>query len=111
MSSQDNNKALARCFLAAFANGDLHTLDELLAPEFINHNPLPGRDPGREGYMRTVAEKHDAFSDIRHAIEYQTTDVYVGGVYKVPSGIEKPADDPSRGLLVGLLSEGHAPQA
>ena len=74
MSSEDNNKALARRFLEAFANGDLGTLDELLAPEFINHNPLPGQDPGREGYMRTVAEKHDAFSDILHTIDYQTTD-------------------------------------
>ena len=74
MSSEDENKALARRFLEAFANGDLGTLDELLASDFINHNPLPGQDPGREGYMRTVAEKHDAFSDIRHTIEYQTTD-------------------------------------
>src|SRR5215207_4567773 len=74
MSSEDNNKALARRFLEAFANGDLHTLDELLAPDFVNHSLLPGQDPGREGYMRTVAEKHTAFSDIRHTIEYQTTD-------------------------------------
>jgi serine phosphatase RsbU (regulator of sigma subunit)/ketosteroid isomerase-like protein len=74
MSSEDNNKALARRFLEAFANADLNTLDELLASEFINHNPLPGQDPGREGYMRTVAEKHDAYSDIRHTIDYQATD-------------------------------------
>src|SRR5215203_6584755 len=74
MSSEDNNKALARRFLEAFANGDLDTLDELLAPDFVNHSLLPGQDPGREGYMRTVAEKHAAFSDIRHTIDYQTTD-------------------------------------
>jgi serine phosphatase RsbU (regulator of sigma subunit)/predicted ester cyclase len=74
MSSEDNNKALARRFLKAFANADLNTLDELLASEFINHNPLPGQDAGREGYMRTVAEKHDAYSYIRHTIDYQATD-------------------------------------
>jgi serine phosphatase RsbU (regulator of sigma subunit)/predicted ester cyclase len=74
MSSEDENKALARRFLEAFANADLNTLDELLASDFINHNPLPGQDPGREGYMRTVAEKHDAYSDIRHTIDYQATD-------------------------------------
>jgi predicted ester cyclase len=74
MSSEDTNKALARRFLKAFANADLGTLDELLASEFINHNPLPGQDPGREGYMRTVAEKHDASSVIRHTIDYQATD-------------------------------------
>ena len=51
MSSEDNNKALARRFLEAFANGDLTTLDELLAPEFINHSLLPGQGLVREaGY-------------------------------------------------------------
>src|SRR5215216_1385 len=64
--SAEHNMALARRFLEAFANGDLGTLDELLASDFVNHNPLPGQDPGRESYMRTVAEKHAAFSDIRH---------------------------------------------
>ncbi len=72
--SAEENMALLRRFLEAFANGDLDTLDELLAPDFVNHNPLPGQDPGREGYMRTAAEKHAAFSDIRHTIDYQTTD-------------------------------------
>src|SRR5215203_1675111 len=74
MSSEDKNKALARRFLEAFANGDLHTLDELLAPEFINHSLLPGQGLGREGYIQTSAEKHAAFSDIRHLVEYQATD-------------------------------------
>src|SRR5919107_282804 len=73
MSAQ-HNMALARRFLKAFANGDLGTLDELLASEFVNHSLLPGQDSGREGYMRTAAEKHAAFSDIRHTIDYQTTD-------------------------------------
>ena len=74
MSSEDNNKALARRFLEAFANGDLGTLDELLAPEFINHSLLPGQDPGREGYLQSAAEQHAGFSDIRYIIEYQATD-------------------------------------
>jgi predicted ester cyclase len=72
--SEDTNKALARRFLEAFANGDLTTLDELLAPEFINHSLLPGQDPGREGYIQMAAEKYSAFSDIRHIVEYQATD-------------------------------------
>src|SRR5918995_790026 len=74
VSSEDNNKALARRFLEAFANGDLDTLDELLAPDFINHSLLPGQGLGREGYIQTAAEKYAAFSDIRHHVEYQATD-------------------------------------
>src|SRR5215218_9519155 len=72
--SAEQNMALARRFLEAFANGDLDTLDELLAPDFINHSLLPGQDPGREGYIQSAAEKHAAFSDIRHIVEYQATD-------------------------------------
>jgi len=74
VSSEANNKALARRFLEAFANGDLDTLYELLAPEFINHSLLPGQGLGREGYIQTAAEKYAAFSDIRHIVEYQATD-------------------------------------
>jgi serine phosphatase RsbU (regulator of sigma subunit)/predicted ester cyclase len=72
--SAEENMALARRFLEAFANGDLDTLEELLAPDFVNHNLLPSQDPGREGYIRTAAEKRAAFSDIRQTFEYQTTD-------------------------------------
>jgi len=74
VSSEDENKALARRFLEAFANADLDTLDELLAPEFINHSLLPGQAPGREGYIQSAAEQHAGFSDIRYIIEYQATD-------------------------------------
>jgi serine phosphatase RsbU (regulator of sigma subunit)/predicted ester cyclase len=72
--SAEQNMALARRFLEAFANADLDTLDELLAPEFINHSLLPGQDPGREGYIQSAAEQHAGFSDIRYIIEYQATD-------------------------------------
>src|SRR5215217_6309036 len=72
--SAEQNMALARRFLEAFANADLDTLDELLAPEFINHSLLPGQAPGREGYIQSAAEQHAGFSDIRYIIEYQATD-------------------------------------
>ena len=74
-ASEEKNKALVRRFLEAQAKGDLQTLDELLAPDFVDHSPLPGQeDPGREGYVRGAAEHHAALSDMRITIEYQATD-------------------------------------
>jgi predicted ester cyclase len=70
----EENKALVRRFLEAKATSDLEALDELLAPDFVNHTLLPGQDPSREGYLRSTAEDHAAFSDIRTNIEYQATD-------------------------------------
>jgi ketosteroid isomerase-like protein len=64
-ASEEKNKALVRHFLEAQAKGDLQTLDDLLAPDFVDHSRLPGQeDSGREGYVRMVAEDHAAFSVI-----------------------------------------------
>jgi serine phosphatase RsbU (regulator of sigma subunit) len=66
------NMALARRFMEARVKGDLDALDEMLAPDFVNHNKLlPGEMPGREGYKRRVAEYSAAFSLIRFVIEDQ----------------------------------------
>jgi serine phosphatase RsbU (regulator of sigma subunit) len=74
MSSAEENKALVRRFVEAQAKGDLETLDELLAPDFVDHNLLPGQEPGREGFMQGVAEDQAATTVIRTTIEYQATD-------------------------------------
>jgi len=69
--SVEENKALVRRFLEAHAKGDLDTLEEMLAPDFIDHNLIPGQEPGREGYLRAFAEYHAAYSHTRYVIEKQ----------------------------------------
>jgi serine phosphatase RsbU (regulator of sigma subunit)/predicted ester cyclase len=72
MSSEEEfNKALVRRFLEAHAKGDLNTMEEMLAPDFVDHNLLPGQRPGREGYLRAHTEYHAAYSDTRYVIEKQ----------------------------------------
>src|SRR5215216_1642208 len=70
----EENKAIVRRFYEAQAKGDLDTVEELLAPDFVDHSLLPGQDPGREGYIRSTAEVNAAFSDIRFTFDYQATD-------------------------------------
>jgi serine phosphatase RsbU (regulator of sigma subunit)/predicted ester cyclase len=72
VSSAEENKALARRFVEANANADLDTLYELLAPDFVDHSLEPGQEPGREGYLRGVAE--EIFSNQRTIIEDQAAD-------------------------------------
>jgi serine phosphatase RsbU (regulator of sigma subunit)/predicted ester cyclase len=69
--SLEENKALVRRFLQAHAKGDLDTVDEMLAPEFVDHNLIPGQQPAREGYLRALTEFHAAYSDTRYVIEKQ----------------------------------------
>jgi predicted ester cyclase len=70
-SEEEKNKALVRSFWEAVADADLDTLDELLAPDFVDHSLLADQKSGREGYKQQVAEQHAALSDVRCIIEDQ----------------------------------------
>ena len=70
-SEEETNKALVRRFWEAVGRGDLDAIDELLAPDFVDHSLLEGQESGREGYKQQVAEQHAALSDIRPTIEDQ----------------------------------------
>ena len=71
---EENNKVLVRRFFEAQAKGDLDTLEELLAPDFVDHSLLPDQDPGREGFIHSVAKEQAAFSNIRYIIEEQVAE-------------------------------------
>ena len=71
MSAEKKNKALVRRFLQAHAKGDLDTLEQMLAPNFVDHNLIPGQQPGREGYLRSFTEFHGAYSHTHYLIEKQ----------------------------------------
>jgi serine phosphatase RsbU (regulator of sigma subunit)/predicted ester cyclase len=72
-SQAEENMALARRFMEArVVKRDLNAVDEMLAPNFINHNKLvPGQDPDREDYLRGIAAFHAALSPGRLIIEDQ----------------------------------------
>jgi serine phosphatase RsbU (regulator of sigma subunit)/predicted ester cyclase len=74
LSSAEENKAMVRRFLEAQDKGDLETLDELLAPDFVDHSLFPGQDPDREGFMQSAAEEHAIFSNVRIHIEDQAAE-------------------------------------
>jgi serine phosphatase RsbU (regulator of sigma subunit)/predicted ester cyclase len=71
--SVEENMALARRFMEArVVKRDLAAVDEMLAPDFVNHNKLvPGQEPDREDYLRGIAAFHAALSPGRLIIEDQ----------------------------------------
>src|ERR671932_846118 len=70
--SAEENMALARRLMETRINGDLDTVDEMLASDFVNHNRLlPGQVSDREDYMRGIAAYQAALSERRLIIEDQ----------------------------------------
>jgi predicted ester cyclase len=70
--SAEENRALARRFMEARIKGDLDAVDEMMAPDFVNHNRLlPGQESDREDYLRGIAAYQAALSERRLIVEDQ----------------------------------------
>ena len=70
MSDEDRNKALLRRFYEELrSQGDLEAIPELVAENFVDHHPLPGAPPGREGLAALVTTWRTAFPDMRETVE------------------------------------------
>ena len=68
----EENKALVRRWFAELDKGNEHIVDDLVAVDYIDHNPpLPDMAPGREGVKQANALLRVAFPDARHTIEDQ----------------------------------------
>jgi serine phosphatase RsbU (regulator of sigma subunit)/predicted ester cyclase len=100
--SAEQNMALARRFMEArVVERDLAAVDEMLAPDFVNHNKLvPGQEPDREDYLRGIAAFHAALSPGRLIIEDQ-----VAGADKVATRFIVHAIH-DRGKLMGVAPTG-----
>ena len=59
-----------RAFWAAFNARDLDAIDAVTAPEFFNHNAMPGTPRGPEGHRQVVERLWQAFPDGRFEIDH-----------------------------------------
>ena len=71
--SAEEDKALARRVIEEMFNkGNLDVADELLAPEYVDHDPaMPEDVRGPEGFKEYVRAYRSAFSDLHIRIEDQ----------------------------------------
>jgi steroid delta-isomerase-like uncharacterized protein len=68
--STEENKAIVRRFLEEVVNkGNQTVADELVASDFIDHNPLPGLSPTNEGFKQSFVIFRTAVPDLRYAID------------------------------------------
>jgi predicted ester cyclase len=66
------NKALVRRFVVeGWGRGNWDVIDELVAPDFVDHDLPPDQVPDRESYKRRLSEDRAAFSNVDITIEDQ----------------------------------------
>ena len=70
MLQANHIKLIKRYFDEVWNNGDLNVLDEIIAPNYINHNPgMPNPIPGPDGLKPIVEAIRKAFPDLKYVIK------------------------------------------
>jgi steroid delta-isomerase-like uncharacterized protein len=69
-----DSKERVRAFWEGFNGRDLALIDAVTAPEFVNHNALPGTPLGPEGQRQVVERLWKAFPDAHFDIEHLAHD-------------------------------------
>ena len=65
----DMKTQLERIPLEIFNQGNFGLIDELIAPEFVEHYAQPGVPPTREGFMQVAMALRSAFPDLHYTVE------------------------------------------
>jgi len=70
MSAEESNKAIMRRFWDVWEQGNINLLDELLAPDYVNHTlATPDLPRGPEGVKEVVSMFRNAMPDLRVVVE------------------------------------------
>ncbi|MGW5655539.1 ester cyclase [Streptomyces humi] len=68
--AQQANIAAQTAFGEAVITGNLDALDEIVAPDSVDHDPAPGQGPGPDGYKAMFNDLRVAFPDLRVEVEH-----------------------------------------
>jgi steroid delta-isomerase-like uncharacterized protein len=71
MSTEGNKTILRRFFEELFNEGNLDVAGEIVAQDYVNHDPAPGEQPGLEGLKTFIAGLRTSFPDGHFGIEDQ----------------------------------------
>jgi steroid delta-isomerase-like uncharacterized protein len=58
----------------AWNSGDTGAIDGIMAPEVVNHSPLPGQTPGVEGFKQALAWMRGGVPDLTITIDSSIED-------------------------------------
>jgi predicted ester cyclase len=70
----DMKRTAERIPLEVINTGNFELLDELLAPDFVDHTPYGGVAPTREGLKKSAKALRTAFPDIKYTVEDSIAD-------------------------------------
>ena len=69
MGAEVEPKDIYRRIIQAISQGDPDALERLIAQDVVDHNPIPGQAPGREGFKQWMTSAKASFPDLQGSVE------------------------------------------
>ena len=69
MPRQKNKEIVGTFYWAVLGRGNVAAINDLVAVDFVDHNPFPGQSPGRDGLRQSVRLFHTPFPDIQVSVD------------------------------------------
>jgi predicted ester cyclase len=65
----EDNKRVYRRIIEAIGGNDPDALDDLMAPDIVDHNPIPEQPPGVTGFKAWLRAVKSSFPDLEGSVE------------------------------------------
>ena len=97
MGAAENAALIQRFYDEGWNANDLGVYDELVTPDFVDHQALPGLEPGREGFKMLNVMFRSAFPDVwvtvdqivadddKVACRWTSTGTHKGDLFGIPA--------------------------
>ncbi|MES2122318.1 MAG: ester cyclase [Chlamydiota bacterium] len=87
MTPQQNEEIIKKYFEEAWNRGNLDVLDEIIAPNYLNHSPgMPNPPPGPEGLKPIIRGLRKAFPDLHFTIENMVVTAHQVAIHSIMHG-------------------------
>lgn len=96
----DQNEQLADRIMEIFNSGDTSELAEVVADDFVEHNPLPGMGADRDALAGLITALHGGFSDFKIEVKLRIS----AGDYLVEHWVSGGTHD---GDFLGIPASGN----
>lgn len=92
---EENKRLVSRVYEEAYNGGDIAVIDELLSPDYVNHQVFPGLPDTREGLKEVIGAMRTAFPDLNISIHRVLAE---GDRVSVAATIEGTHEGPMMGM-------------
>jgi steroid delta-isomerase-like uncharacterized protein len=99
MANEQLKEDARKLYEEVLNRGNLDKLNEYVAENMLEHQPLPNMPPGREGFRQWVQMMRKSFPDMRFEIQGSTVDGDKVWVYSTMTGTNK-------GEMMGMPATG-----